>query len=435
MDCHKIKLLLNGCQKYLGFNLFKKTIVYALSSILSAAIPFALLPILTRYLTPAEYGQIAMFSIFTTALSSLIGLSVHGAANRRFFDEDVTDTNLASFNGNCFFILLFTTCFALLPLFFFDVYLSNYLGIPPIWIYFGVLNVFCSFILNLRLGQWQVRGKAISYGALQITNSFFVLLLNLLFVILLKLGPDGSIYGIVLTSVIVGLISFFTLRNDKLVNFKYNREDINYALSFGVPLIPHVLGGFLLLSVDRLIINKELGLEMTGIYMVAMNLGSALNIIFNSINKAYSPWLFANLKENILDVKIKVVKNTYLYFTFLIIAAVLAYFTAPQVLKLLAGERFHQAADVLPIIIIGQIFLGMYFMVTNYIFYIRKTKYLSYITISSGMINVFFLLVLIPCYGIHGAALAFLIANFNQFIVTWIVSATVYKMPWLLWKF
>jgi len=195
-----------------------------------------------------------------------------------------------------------------------------------------------------------------------------------------------------------------------------------------------VLGGFLLLSVDRLVINKELGLEMTGIYMVAVSLGSALNLIFNSINKAYSPWLFGQLKENNQEKKITIVKNTYLYFIFLILMSFLAFFIAPPILKLIVGEKFHRAADVLPIIVIGQVFLGMYFMVTNYIFYVKKTKYLSYVTISSGAINVVLLLLLIPHYGISGAAYAFMIANLIRFVGTWILSAKLYDMPWSLFK-
>jgi O-antigen/teichoic acid export membrane protein len=408
--------------------------IYTLSSILSAATPFLLLPILTRYLEPEQYGQIAMFNIFTTALAAVIGLSVHGAANRRFFDEGVSNSELARFNGNCFFILLASTSLALFFLTFIETFLASYLGTPPVWIYLGVLSVFCGFILNIRLGQWQIRGKAKLYGFLQVSQSFINLGFTLSFVLLLHLGSEGRVYSVVLTSVIAGLVSYFTLRKDNLFLLEYNSQDIKGALSFGVPLIPHVLGGFLLLSVDRLVINKELGLDMTGIYMVAVSLGSALNIIFNSINKAYSPWLFGQLKENDQKKKIAIVKNTYIYIVCLMLMSLLAFFIAPPILKLIVGEKFHLAAEVLPTIVIGQVFLGMYFMVTNYIFYVKKTKYLSYITISSGAINVALLLFLIPYYGINGAAFAFLIASLWQFICTWIVSARLYAMPWALWK-
>lgn len=414
--------------------MLKKTLVYTFCAIFSAAIPFLLLPVLTRYLSPEEYGQIAMFNVFIAALAAIIGFSVHGAANRRFFDEDVSDIELARFNGNCFFILLISTALALLMLTFFDIHLASYLGIPNTWIYLGIANVFCGFVFNLRLGQWQIRGQAKSFGFLQITSSLIALSFSLLFIVLLRLGPEGRIYGIVLSSVIVGFISYYTLINNKLFLFEYNQQDIKEALSFGIPLIPHVLGGFLILSLDRLLINKELGLEMTGIYMVAVGLGSALNIVFNSINKAYTPWLFGELKENNQDKKIDIVKYTYIYFVFLMLMSVIAFFIASPILKLIVGEKFHQSADVLPIIVVGQVFIGMYFVVTNYIFYVKKTKFLSYVTISCGLINFILLLIFIPMHGINGAAVAFLIANLLRFVATWVLSIKLYAMPWALWR-
>jgi O-antigen/teichoic acid export membrane protein len=417
-----------------GRVLLKNTLIYTLSSILSAGIPFFLLPILTRYLSPEQYGQIAMFTIFITALSALIGLSIDGAANRRFFDKNVTCDQLKRFNGNCLFILSISTVFASFILLFVDTHLAHLLGISSSWVYLGLLSVFCGFILKLRLGQLQVRGKAKLYGFFQVINSCFVLIFSILFVVLLDLGGDGRIYGIVLTSVLVGFISFFSLVNDKLFKFEYCIEDMKQALSFGVPLIPHALGAFLLLSADRFVINRELGLEMTGIYMVAFSLGSALNIIFSSINSAFSPWLFGQLKEDDEEKKRDIVKKTYVYFIFLIFMSIFAFFAAPPILKLIVGEKFHQAANVLPVLIIGQVFLGMYFMVTNYIFYVKKTKYLSYVTISSGAINIALLLSFIPIYGIYGAALAFAIANLSQFLFTWLVSAKVCRMPWALWR-
>jgi len=292
--------------------------------------------------------------------------------------------------------------------------------------------VFFSFLLNIRLGQWQIRDKAKLYGLFQVVSSIVTFLFSLVFVVTLHFGPEGRIYGILLASILVGLASYLSLINDRLLLFKYNKQDIMEALSFGLPLIPHVLGGVLLLSIDRLVINKELGLEMTGIYMVAVSLGGAVNILLNSINKAYTPWLYRQLKENNKKIKIEVVKKTYMYFIFLISMSLLSYFIGPPVLKLIVGERFHQAANVLPYILIGQFLLGMYFVVSNYIFYVKKTKYLSFVTISSGLINVVLLLILIPYYGINGAAYAFIIANLWQFVSTWIVSSKLYPMPWTL---
>ncbi|CAM3105258.1 lipopolysaccharide biosynthesis protein [Moritella viscosa] len=413
---------------------FKNIFSYLFSSVFSAAIPFALLPILTRYLTPGEYGQIAMFSLLISALSALIGLSVHGASSRRFFELNVSENELARFNGNCVFILLVSTIATSITLYFSNDYLARYLSIPNYWVYFGVLTAFSSFLLNIRFVQWQIRGKTKAYGALQISNSILNVFLSLVFIILFNLGPEGRIYGISITSLLVLLVSFFLLRIDNLLIFEYNKKDVKYALEFGIPLVPHLLGGFLLLSIDRLVINKELGVEATGIYMVAVNLGLVVNVILSSVNKAYSPWLFSELNKNELSQKKKVVKISYLYFVFLLFFSALSFIIGPTILKFIVGEKFHSVADIVPIIILGQVFLGMYFIVTNYIFYAKKNKYLSMITISSGVLNIVLLVWLIPYLGIKGAAISFMIANLFQFVGTWIVSAKVFSMPWAVWK-
>lgn len=412
--------------------MLKNTLIYTSSSIISSAIPFLLLPVLTRLLSPEEYGQVAMFTIFTTALAAFVGLSVHGAAGRRYFDDDVTSRLLARFNANCLLILFVSTIFSVLTLSLLDDLVALYLGVSVYWIYLGILSVFCGFLLNIRLGLWQVRGKAKHYGITQIANALIGFSLSILLVVCLALGAEGRIYGIVIASVLIGTISILSLKKDKLILFEYSKEDIQEALAFGVPLIPHVLGGFLLLSVDRLVINQELGLEMTGIYMVAVSFGSAFNIVFNSINNAYVPWLFGQLKEGGAERKYRIVKYTYFYFLFLLVMSFLAFYVAPPILRLVVGESFYTAAESFPIIILGQVFFGMYLMVTNYIFYVKKTKCLSIVTIVSGLINLGLLLIFIPYFGIIGAALAFMLANFIRFIVTWFVASRVCSMPWNL---
>ena len=68
------------------------------------------------------------------------------------------------------------------------------------------------------------------------------------------------------------------------------------ALNFGVPLIPHVIGGFSIAAADRFIINEKLGLAAAGIYLVAVQLGMGMGLIADACNKAFVPWLYEQLK-------------------------------------------------------------------------------------------------------------------------------------------
>jgi O-antigen/teichoic acid export membrane protein len=99
-------------------------------------------------------------------------------------------------------------------------------------------------------------------------------------------------------------------------------------------------------------------------------------------------------------------------------------------LRLLVGKDFQKAASIIVWISLGYAFDGMYYMVTNYIFYSYKTYLLAVITLISGILNILMTLFLVEINNMVGAAQAFMISYFFQFLFTWIVSAKVYQMPW-----
>lgn len=414
--------------------MIRASLIYVASSIVTGLIPFLLLPILTRFLSPEMYGKVAMFNICIVAFGSIIGLSVHGAANRRYFDNDISKIDLARFNFNCVIILILSSIITLLVLFFSENLLSDFLNIPISWLYLCLVSVFSKFLINLRLGQWQIRKNAKYYGLFQIVTSLVNVIFSILFVVVLLMEDKGRVYAVVITSVIAGIFSCISLIRTRLIFFRLDYNDIKYALSFGVPLIPHVVGAFLLVSIDRLIVTKELGIHAVGIYMVAVNIGNGFNMLFNAINKAYSPLMYEILKNNRDGEKKNVIKITYVYFLFLSLFGGFSFLIAPKILEFVVGPDFHDASRIIPFIVMGQIFRGMYYVVSVYIFFTKKTKFLSAITICSGLLNVGLIFYLIPHFGLIGAAASFMISMLFQFSITWFVSAFLVSMPWRLWN-
>ena len=114
--------------------LMSGTLIYLVSNVLNAAIPFALLPVLTRVLDPSEYGQVAMFQTLLAALVAVVGLNTVGAANRRFYDDDLDTAALAAYNGACLLILLASTILVALVFGLAREWLSEWLGISPGWV-------------------------------------------------------------------------------------------------------------------------------------------------------------------------------------------------------------------------------------------------------------------------------------------------------------
>lgn len=417
-------------------SLLKGASVYLVSNILNAVIPFLLLPVLTRYLSPAEYGQIAMFQTLLAGIGTFIGLNSVGAANRKFYDGDIDETVLRQFNGSCIQILIVSSIIAFIGIFLFKNQLSEFLAIPASWILAAVVISAFGFITSMRLGQWQIRSQAKWFGFLQVSSSLVNMLLSLLFVIVLTEGAQGRIDAQVITGIFSAFVACVWLYKDKLLKvLSWNPKYIREALKFGVPLIPHHVGYFLISTVDRVVINDKLGLDEAGIYMVAIQLSSSMVIIFDAINKAYVPWLFDKLKKDDFLEKKNIVKYTYFYFIVILFLAFLSFFVGPYLITVIAGEKYIRAGSVIGWLCLAQAFGGMYLMVTNYLFFEKKTGKLSLVTIITGGINVILLLVLVNYLGIVGAAVSFAISKFLQFILTFYLTTKCYQMPWFSYDF
>ena len=417
-------------KRIINSSLLSGSAVYLFSNILAAAITFALLPILTRYLTPAEYGQVAIFQTLLAGLSAFIGVSAQGAAGVKYYDQDLSTTDLKYFIGNCFLVLIATMALALLVALIFRRVLSDWLALETQWLLLSVFVSSATFVVAMLMGQWQVRKQAKHYGAFQVSQSLMGMLLSLLLVVYYLQGAAGRIWVLTLMPLVYAIIALFLLYKDGLLGFAWRPNYLREILIFGIPLIPHSVGFFLLSSVDRFVINDKLGLEQVGIYIVAVQLVSAMGLVFDAINNAYVPWLFERLKRNQIEEKRQIVRWTYAYCIALLSVAFLAFIFGPPLLILIAGEKYSLASSVIGWLALGQAFHGMYLMVTNYIFYSKRTGLLSLTTITSGLINVGLLMVLISIYGVQGAAIAYAISQGVKFLLTWLVAQYRHPMPW-----
>lgn len=406
--------------------------VYLASNVLNAAIPFALLPVLTRYLPPAQYGEIAMFQTLLGALGAFVGLNVVGAAVRKYYDGPDASAQLRDFIAACLQILLASTVVVFTVLWVFRDVLSGWLGIDTRWILWSVGVSAMSMVIQLRLGQWQIRQQPLRYALFHVSWSLVNVALSLLLVVVLGAGAAGRIEAQIVAASAVTVAAIVLLRRDGLLAlWTWQPSYLKEALHFGVPLVPHVAGIFLIASVDRFVINGELGIAAAGVYMVAVQLASALGLVFDAINKAYVPWLFERLRRDDAHEKRQIVRNTYVWYAVILAGAALAFVVGPWIVTLVAGPRYAAAGQVIGWLALGQGFGGMYLMVTNYVFYSKRTGLLSLATTACGLLNVALLIVLTRAMGLQGAAIGFAASMGLRFLLTWWVAQKRHPMPWL----
>ncbi|MCK4445455.1 MAG: flippase [Candidatus Marinimicrobia bacterium] len=412
--------------------LFKNTYIYTGTNVINKAIPFFLLPIMTRYLSPTDYGIVAIFNVLLAVMVVFVGLNMHGVVNVNFFK--LNKDELKEYIGNVFSILFSSFILVFILVYILKSYFSFLPKFPENLIPYIVVVALFQSIFAITLGLWQVEQQSLPYGLFQISRTILNTSLSIIFVVLLCWGWQGRILGIIITSVIFGLLGIFVIYKREYIKFIFNKKYIKDALFFGIPLIPHALGGWIMTGIDRIFINSMIGVDATGIYTVGYQVGMIIGLLAHSFNLAWSPVLFEKLKENNYSTKVKIVKFTYLYNVCIILAALALSFIAPYFLKFFVSKNFYFAYKYVLWIALGYAFQGMYFMVVNYIFYVKKTYILAWVTFSSAGINIVLNYFFIKANGAIGAAQATTITFFISFILTWILSGRVYKMPWVVWK-
>ncbi|MPS38832.1 hypothetical protein D8S93_09320 [Vibrio sp. VGrn 2] len=394
----------------------KNSLIYSVNSIISATIPFFMMPILTRYLSPEAYGQVAMYNLLVAGLFSLTSLSCHGLILREYF-EGYTSKEYSRLVGNALLLVLLCVLIVSLLLFIFNDLIASILNVDDKWLFYAIISSYCSFVINVRLSIYQAKSKPFKYGVVQIVQSIFNVFLGLYFVISLELDAEGRVLSIVFALVVVAILSFLSLVKNKEVSFFLDFRFLKKFIIFGGPLIPHVFGGFLLFTIDRFVVQTKLGIEAVGIYMVAITFSNGMNLILNSVNKAFTPWLFSYLSKQNADLRVLFKYKIYLLIVFVSIT-VFSFLISDSIVGVLAGDDFSTAGDVLPFLVLGQCLFGMYLSIVNYIIYTKQTIYLSYITISSSIFNIISLYILLPYYGLIGAGYAFAMSNLLRFFIT-----------------
>ena len=417
----------------LKHRLVQNAAVYAGSGVVRNAIPFLLMPVLTRYLSPADFGSVATFEVILAMAVVFVGLNLHGAIGVNFFRMERKELELYVANVVLISAITAVVMFGIAVVIFSQA-LFDLLARPTLWLTLIVVAAFAQALSSIALTLWQVEQRPGPYGLFQISQTAVNVALSLLFVIVLNWGWQGRLLAIIIASVLFGVLSLVVGYQRWYGSLTVRSDHIKDALAFGVPLVPHSLGNWVLAGVDRLFIASMLGVAAAGVYTVGYQIGMIVGLAATSFNQAWSPFLFEKLKEDDFRSKLKIVKFTYVYIPAIVAFALVVSLVAPWFLTTFVGAAFRDAHRYVLWVGLGYAANGMYLMVANYIFYAKKTHLLSMVTLIAAAVNIVLTYVLIRVNGAIGAAQATAASYFLSFVLTWALSARVYRMPWRVWN-
>lgn len=410
--------------------LIKNTSLYTLGNILPKIVGFILIPIYTRFLTPADYGIINSMSVFGSILIIIFSLSIDRSISRFYFDFK-TEKERKDYFGTIFISLFLISTSALLLTLIFNKYIGLiYKSIPFSPFYFIVIfTIYLEVFFNITYRYFRSSEKASIFIGLSLLTFFLKAVFTITLVVLLKKGALGSLKANLYAAII--LFPLFSYLNIKIMNFKFNRRMLIDSLKFSLPMLPSTLSAWTLNLSDRIFIERYFTLTDVGIYSLGYQFASYIMIFTEAFNKAYEPTFYslANSDNPVDEIKQKLGAYNYAYISIILFLCFLLSLFSKEVIFFLLDSRYHEAYKITMLISLAYFINCITHPIGLSIQQDKKTYLTMYSIVISAVFNIILNFILIPILGMYGAAISTILSFSARFIVLFLFSKKCYYIP------
>ncbi len=385
-------------------------ILYGLALGLASLVPFLMLPILSRVLTVAEFGTLALIEISILFMVPFVSLKIESGVGVEYFRLKHINFKVYVFNALLLALVSFFIVFGLLLLF--QDFIKEFIALPSYYVLmlpiFALLRVLGAVLLTI----YRSKQQPLNYFYLSVTQTIIDFSLSYFMVVILKEGLDGRLWGIYLAfgvTSVWALIYFYQNGYFSYRSFKY----IKTVILFSSPLIPHALASVLIVMSDRYFLSYYFGAETVGLYAVAYQVSAIMLLIGVVINQVWGPQLYKWLKNKRYS---RSEKYGALVALLLVFCALIVFLSESMLYSFLVDEKFYDSKPFFVWLLLGFLFQGLYFIVSGYLFFYKKTFLLSKITVSMALINLLLNYLMIKEFSAIGVAYATSLTWFLLFI-------------------
>ena len=382
---------------------FKATVWYTICNILQKLSAFLLIPFLTRMLSTDDYG------IYTVFLSWLDIFEIF--ATMRMYSNGYmagivkNDCDQDRYTCSIQFSSIVTTTIVLAVYHIFSKNISALVQVDSHYLYL----MFLSYYATSSIGIWSARQRVNNrYKAMTTVTLCYGILAPLFSIIAAAISPNklnAAIYVRIIVQCLVALP--FLLQNllgkSKKVIWSYCKE----AIKYNIPLVPYYLSMVLLNSSDRIMIQRMVGESEAAIYGVAYSLSMAIFVFSGAINLALQPWMFKELKTNTNKDRTKPVNIGLAFITILNLTLLII---APELILVVASQKYCAAIWTMPPIITSLIIMFIYQQLLNIHFFFGKTKVVFAASIIAASLNIILNMLCINWFGYIAAGYTTLVS-------------------------
>ena len=434
----------NPIKKLLG-----QTAVYGLSSIVGRLLNYLLVPLYTHakygFKDPADYGVVSELYAWVAFLVVFLTFGMETAFFR--FLQDKEDKDKVFLNG--FLTVIGVNVLFFSALLFFNQNIADLLLFSDHNEYIILLGaiVCIDAITALPLAKLRAENKAMQFAGIQFASIFVNVALNVFLMVFVfdPSRPEEGVLFILFSNLIASLVKPVLLYRHFL-NLRLN-FDFQLAKEMSIYAIPLVIAGFAGIineTLDRILLKHilydgatEVSLKFAeaqvGIYSACYKLAMLVTILLQAYRYAAEPFFFAQMKN---QEKNKVYAKVMNFFVAAVCLVFLLVSLNIDFFKLfIRSEAYYVGLPVVPILLLANVFLGIYYNQSIWYKLSGQTKFGAYIAIAGASLTVIINLIFIPLYGFMASAWATLIVYAFQMVVSYKLGQKYYPIKYNVRKF
>jgi O-antigen/teichoic acid export membrane protein len=406
----------------------KHTAVYGLGGLVSRILAVLLLPLYTTYLGPRGFGKIETVVAFTTVLVIVLRMGISSAFFRFYFDSKDEARRTLVVRTSFWFTMTMATA-GLIAGWALATPLAHALrlGDDPWLVRAAFVGLWAQMNYEQLTSLFRVEERSTAFVAASVANVLITVGSTVILVVALHKGPTGAVVGNFLGTLTVYAVLLGYRRYQ--LGLGFSRDLLRQMNRFGMPLVPSALALWAINFIDRIFIAGYKGQAEVGVYSVAVRISSAIVFLLIAFRLAWPAFAYS-IEDD------REARRTYSYvLTYLLFVccwmSVALGVLAPWLVEILAPKHaFHRAADAVALLAFASTAYAGYTVVAIGIGRARQTQFNWIVTGAAALVNVALNVILIPPYGMIGAAISTAAAYVALFLLMVANSHRVYPVAY-----
>jgi O-antigen/teichoic acid export membrane protein len=386
----------------------KQTIIYSIGEIVPRILSFLLLPILTQYLSPTDYGITSYTTTIMTFIFVIASLSLNTFLLRNYYLEKTEEGRKEIIGAVFVFICLFNLALLLIQLLVFPVAIKGFGINVPFYPFFllAIINNFFDVISIIPLVLYRIKENPKAFVILSLSKVILQFLLTYILVVKMNEGLLGSYMARLYVNIPFALIYCYIIYRNGV--FVFRMDKIKAALAFSLPLLPASLS-YLIVSVsDRIILERFIPLNKLGIYSVAFTLSLALNIVIQALYKTFEQIIFKkHYDEGFDELNLKLFK---VFSIFVICGGLAISIFSQEIFTLIAAKNFFVGHELVPAMVVAVSITGLNTYLGTLLIANDKRKLVAVLTTISAVLCIVLNLIFVPFFGYWGSVYSTILA-------------------------